>query len=329
MSGNVSQILNPIWVALAPDIRNLQMTPIRIGTRGSPLALAQAHETRQRLMAAHGLDEAQFEIVVIQTTGDQITDRPLAEIGGKGLFTKEIEEALFAESIDLAVHSMKDMPAIMPKGLAFAAVLPREDARDAFLSSDFASLMDLPQGAVLGSSSVRRNAQALRLRPDLKSVQFRGNVQTRLRKLSEGVAAATFLAVAGLKRLGLDHHIRSIFEMEQMLPAVAQGAIGIEINQANKKAQKLVEAIHHKTTGIAMQCERAFLATLEGSCRTPIAGHAIVDGTTVTFRGQALTLDGRESFEHSLSGTSKDAVDMGIEAGERVKAMGGEKLLYT
>ena len=305
------------------------MKRIRIGTRGSPLALAQAHETRARLMAAHGLEIDQFEIVVISVTGDQVQDRPLAEIGGKGLFTKEIEEALLNESIDLAVHSMKDMPAILPEGLAFGAVLEREDPRDAFVSLKHGSLFDMANGGVLGSSSVRRNAQALRLRPDLQAVQFRGNVQTRLRKLSEGVADATFLAVAGLNRLGLSQHISAIMEMDQMLPAVAQGAIGIEIKHANKKARDLVEAIHHKATGVAIQCERAFLATLDGSCRTPIAGHAKVDGTAVTFRGHALTLDGRDSFEHAVSGTSKDAVAMGIEAGERVKALGGEKLLYA
>ncbi len=305
------------------------MTPVRIGTRGSPLALAQAHETRARLMQAHGMAEDQFEIVVISVIGDRVQDRPLAEIGGKGLFTKEIEDALFAGSIDLAVHSMKDMPAIVPQGLAFGAVLEREDPRDAFVSIHSKSLMDLPEGAILGSSSVRRSAQALRLRPDLQSVPFRGNVQTRLRKLEEGVAAATFLAVAGLNRLGLSHHISAIMDMDQMLPAVAQGAIAIEIAQANTKARSLVETIHHKPTGIAMQCERAFLATLEGSCRTPIAGHAKVDGTTVTFRGHALTLDGRDCFEHAVNGTSKDAVAMGIEAGEKVKEMGGEKLLYT
>jgi hydroxymethylbilane synthase len=316
-------------VAVAPAQRNLQMTPVRIGTRGSPLALAQAHETRARLMQAHDMAEDQFEIVVISVIGDRVQDRPLAEIGGKGLFTKEIEDALFAGSIDLAVHSMKDMPAIVPGGLAFGAVLEREDPRDAFVSIHAKTLMDLPQSAILGSSSVRRNAQALRIRPDLQSAPFRGNVQTRLRKLEEGVAAATFLAVAGLNRLGLSHHISSIMEMEQMLPAVAQGAIAIEISQSNSRARDLVNAIHHKQTGIAIQCERAFLATLEGSCRTPIAGHATVDGTSVTFRGHALTLDGRDCFEHAVAGTSKDAVAMGIEAGEKVKEMGGEKLLYT
>ncbi len=329
MSGIVSYLSNAIRVPVAPDEWNWQLKRIRIGTRGSPLALAQAHETRARLMAAHDLPEDHFEIVVISVIGDRVADRPLTEIGGKGLFTKEIEDALFAETIDLAVHSMKDMPALVPEGLCFGAVLEREDPRDAFVSVTAKTLDTLPKGAVLGSSSVRRNAQALRLRPDLQPVQFRGNVQTRLRKLDDGVAQGTFLAVAGLNRLKLSHHISSIMDMDMMLPAVAQGAIAVEIKQANTRARDLVSAIHHKATGVAIQCERAFLATLEGSCRTPIAGHATVDGTSVRFRGQALTLDGREVFEYSVSGTSKDAVAMGIEAGERVKVLGGEKLKYT
>lgn len=293
---------------------------IRIGTRGSPLALAQAHETRLRLMQAHGLQEDQFEIVVISTTGDRILNQPLAEIGGKGLFTLEIEEALLAETVDLAVHSMKDMPATLPEGLAFAANLPREDARDAFVSLVAQTLRDLPQGAVLGSSSVRRNAQALRMRPDLKSVQFRGNVQTRMRKLADGVAMGTFLAVAGLNRLGLSQHISAIMEMEEMLPAVAQGAIGIEIKSNNQRARHLVEAIHHHTTGIAIACERAFLAKLEGSCRTPIAGHAMISGGALSFRGQILSLDGKQSSEVSLSGPIEDAAEIGNEAAIRAVA---------
>lgn len=293
---------------------------IRIGTRGSPLALAQAHETRLRLMQAHGLQEDQFEIVVISTTGDRILNQPLAEIGGKGLFTLEIEEALLAETVDLAVHSMKDMPATLPEGLAFAANLPREDARDAFVSLVAQTLRDLPQGAVLGSSSVRRNAQALRMRPDLKSVQFRGNVQTRMRKLADGVAMGTFLAVAGLNRLGLSQHISAIMEMEEMLPAVAQGAIGIEIKSNNQRARHLVEAIHHHTTGIAIACERAFLAKLEGSCRTPIAGHAMISGGALSFRGQILSLDGKQSSEVSLSGPIEDAAEIGNEAAIRAAA---------
>ncbi len=287
---------------------------IRIGTRGSPLALAQAHETRSRLMAAHGLDEKQFEIVVINTTGDRVLNQPLAEIGGKGLFTFEIEEALHNGSIDLAVHSMKDMPALLPDGLAIAAILEREDPRDAFVSVNYKSLQDMPQGGLLGSSSVRRNAQALRIRPDLKSVQFRGNVQTRMRKLAEGVAEATFLAVAGLNRLGMAHHISSIMDMDEMLPAVAQGAIGIEVKQNNTRAQDLVQAIHHNTSGIAIECERAFLARLDGSCRTPIAGHARIEGGKLFFKGQILALDGTTSSEVSKEGALEDAAKIGVEA---------------
>ena len=315
-------------VAVALSHRNMQMTTLRIGTRGSPLALAQAHETRDRLVAAHGLDPNSIEIVKIVTTGDRITDRPLADIGGKGLFTKEIEEALHAGTIDLAVHSMKDMPAIVPPGLDFAAILPREDARDAFISLSAKNLQSLPRAAKLGSSSVRRNAQALRLRPDLMPVQFRGNVDTRLRKLTEGMADATFLACAGLNRLGLSQHITTIMSMDEMLPAVAQGAIGIEIKTDNNRMRSLLEVINHSDSFEAVSCERAFLAVLEGSCRTPIAGHAVLDGTNILFRGHALTLDGQAVFEHSATGSKQDAVAIGREAGERVKHAGGEKLRY-
>ncbi len=305
------------------------MTKLRIGTRGSPLALAQAHETRDRLMAAHGFTQDQIEILVITTTGDRVRDRPLAEIGGKGLFTKEIEEALFAREIDLAVHSMKDMPAVVPAGLAFAAVLPREDARDAFLSFAAGSLQGLPGGAKLGSSSVRRNAQALRLRPDLEPVQFRGNVETRLRKLKESVAAATFLAVAGLNRLGLTQHITRIMPMEEMLPAVAQGAIGIEIRSDDSVTRGFVEAIDDRTSHIAVASERAFLATLEGSCQTPLAAHAVLHGGNLHLRAEALTLDGKDVFRHEVKGLTEDAVAMGREAGEKIKSAGGAKLLTS
>jgi hydroxymethylbilane synthase len=303
------------------------MKKLRIGTRGSPLALAQAHETRERLMATHGLAVDHIEIIVITTTGDRVRDRPLAEIGGKGLFTKEIEEALFAQDIDLAVHSMKDMPALVPQGLVFAAVLPREDARDAYLSFAAGSLQELPRDAKLGSSSVRRTAQALRLRPDLEPVQFRGNVDTRLRKLKEGVAAATFLAVAGLNRLKLTQHITRIMPMDEMLPAVAQGAIGIEIRDDDHVTRGLVEAINHRESHIAVSSERAFLATLEGSCQTPLAAHAVLNGGSLHLRAEALTLDGRDVFKHEIGGSVDDAVAMGRDAGERIKSLGGEKLL--
>lgn len=313
--------------ALASTTYTKQMSKIRIGTRGSPLALAQAHETRDRLVAAHGLDPADLDIVVITTTGDRIRDRPLAEIGGKGLFTKEIEDALYAKDIDLAVHSMKDMPALVPQGLAFVATLPREDARDALISLSAKSLADLPKGAKLGSSSVRRTAQALRVRPDLEAVQFRGNVETRLKKLADGVAAATFLATAGLNRLGLSQHIAAIIPMEEMLPAIAQGAIGIEMREDDRRIGDLLAAINHTDSATAVACERAFLAALDGSCRTPIAGHAKLVNGELHFRGETLTLDGRQVFTAERKGAPADAARMGADAAAEVKAKGGSLIV--
>jgi hydroxymethylbilane synthase len=304
------------------------MARLRIGTRGSKLALAQAAETRARLMMAHGLAEADIEIVTITTTGDQVRDRPLAEIGGKGLFTKEIEEALAAKAIDLAVHSMKDMPAHLPPGLVIAAYLPREDARDALVSPVARRIVELPQGAVLGTSSVRRAAQALRLRPDLTIVPFRGNVDTRLRKLADGVAQATLLACAGLNRLGVHVAEATPIAIDELLPAVAQGAIGLEIRQGDEMTRSLVAAINDAETETRVICERAFLATLDGSCRTPLAGHAVLDGEMIAFRGQALTPDGIHSFESLRSGASRDAERLGREAGEEVKALGGSLIAF-
>ena len=304
------------------------MPRLKIGTRGSPLALAQARETRARLMAAHGLAEDDIEIVVITTTGDRIRDRPLSEIGGKGLFTKEIEEALLARDIHLAVHSMKDMPAQLPESLIMAALLPREDPRDAFLSLSTKSIADLPQGAVVGSSSVRRTAQLLRLRPDVQVVQFRGNVETRLRKLADGVAQATFLACAGLNRLGLADKITAPISPEVMLPAVAQGAIGIETREDDAETRALLAAINHRDTEIVLACERAFLAALDGSCRTPLAGHATLQGETLHFRGHALTLDGKHCFETTRQGPLADAARMGADAGREVKALGGNLIAF-
>lgn len=304
------------------------MPKLKIGTRGSPLALYQAHETRDRLKAAHGLADDDIEIVVITTTGDRIRDRPLAEIGGKGLFTKEIEEALFAGDIHMAVHSMKDMPAQLPDGLVMAALLPREDPRDAFLSPVAKTIDDLAQGATVGSSSVRRAAQLKRLRPDLTVIQFRGNVETRLRKLEDGVAAATFLACAGLNRLGLTDKITSIVPVETMLPAVAQGAIGIETRDDDSGTRDLLAAINDEPTATAVACERAFLAALDGSCRTPLAGHAIIGSGRLSFRGHALTLDGTHCFETTREGTLADAERMGREAGEEVKRDGGSLIAF-
>lgn len=289
---------------------------IKIGTRGSPLALAQAHETKDRLMAAHNLPENRFEIVVIKTTGDAVQDRPLSEIGGKGLFTKEIEEALLDGSIDCAVHSMKDMPVEQPKGLALMCYLPREDVRDAFVSLKYKTLADLPQGAVLGSSSLRRRAQVAKRRPDIQLVEFRGNVQTRMRKLEDGVADATFLACAGLNRLGQSDVISSALDPAEMLPAVAQGAIGIECRIDDMAMRELLSAINDAETETRLVPERAFLKRLDGSCRTPIAGLAELDGDQITLRGEVLRPDGSEHVSDTISGKLTDGEALGIKLAE-------------
>lgn len=291
-------------------------TPLRIGTRGSPLALAQAHETRGRLMAAWDLPEAAFEIVVIRTTGDRIQDRPLKDLGGKGLFTREIEDALLSGAIDLAVHSMKDMPTLQPEGLALDAFLPREDPRDALMGA--ARLSALGAGDVVGTSSLRRRAQLLARRPDLRVVEFRGSVQTRLRKLEDGVARATFLAVAGLRRLGLDDLARAPIDPADMLPAVAQGAIGVERRAEDARARALLEPIHHRETGLRLAAERAFLAALDGSCETPIAGLAELDGGALRLRGEILRPDGSELFEGEERGAAEDGAAMGRALARRL-----------
>lgn len=296
--------------------------PLRIGTRGSPLALAQAAETRARLMAAHHLPEDAFRIVVIRTTGDRIQDRPLSELGGKGLFTREIEAALVADEIDIAVHSMKDMPTLQPAGLAITALLPRADVRDAFVSLGDATLASLPSGAVIGTSSLRRAAQLRHRRPDLRVVEFRGNVQTRLRKLADGVADATFLAMAGIARLGLDI-ARSPIDPDDMLPAVAQGAIGIETRTDDVRAGTLLAAIHHDPTAICLAAERRFLAGLDGSCQTPIAGLAELDGERLLFRGEILRPDGSERLSFAGEFTASDAEALGAEAAADLRARAG------
>lgn len=297
--------------------------PLKIGTRGSPLALAQAHETRDRLMAAFGLSEAAFQIVVIKTTGDRILDRPLKEIGGKGLFTREIEDALLAHEIDIAVHSMKDMPTIQPDGLILDTYLPREDVRDAFVSLHHASLADLPAGTVVGSSSLRRRAQLAHRRPDLQLVEFRGNVQTRLQKLADGVAGATFLAMAGLNRLGRADVARSAIDVDDMLPAVAQGAIGIERREGDDRAAELLAAIHHYDTGLRLAAERAFLRELDGSCQTPIAGLAELDDNLLRLRGEILRPDGSAAVADMLDGDARDGEAIGIELARRLLDRGG------
>lgn len=299
-------------------------SPLKIGTRGSPLALAQAYETRMRLMAAHGLPEDAFEIVIIKTTGDDRAlidaDKPLKELGGKGLFTKEIEEAMLEGRIDIAVHSMKDMPVKQPEGLVLNCYLPREDTRDAFVSRDFAGISDLPQGAVVGSSSLRRRAQLAFRRPDLKMVEFRGNVQTRLKKLEAGVASATFLAMAGLNRLGMAQVARSAIEPEQMLPAVAQGCIGIERRENDAAAEALLAAIHDVPAGHRLACERAYLATLDGSCETPIAGLSVLEGDQIWLRGEVLRPDGSDALFEEGRAAISDAAALGEDIARKLLA---------
>jgi len=301
----------------------VQVGRIRIGTRGSPLALAQANEVRRRLIEAHGLDASAVEIHSFTTTGDRIQNRPLSEAGGKGLFTKEIEEALLAGQVEMAVHSMKDMPTVLPDGLVIAAMLPREDVRDAFISLRHSSIADLPAGAVVGSSSLRRQAQVRKLRPDLKVAEFRGNIDTRLRKLEEGVADATFLACAGLNRVGRADRITTIMSTEDMLPAVAQGAIGVEIRSGDAETARLVSAINHEPTAICVNTERAFLARLEGSCRTPIAGLAELHGGVIHFRGMILSPDGSRFYETGRQGSPADAIAMGDDAGGELRSRAG------
>ena len=304
-----------------PDIR------ITIGTRGSPLALAQAHEVQRKLAAVHGLELGALPVVEIRTSGDIIQDRPLSEVGGKGLFTKEIEVALLSGEIDVAVHSMKDLETAMPDGLAIAAVLEREDVRDAFISRKFQSLAEMPAGAVIGTSSLRRRAQVKHIRPDLDVVEFRGNVQTRLRKLDDGVADATFLACAGLRRLGLDELATAPIDVDQMLPAVAQGALALQIRADDAATRDRLAPLDHQPTALCTMAERTFLAKMDGSCRTPIAGLARLDGSQLVFRGQILRPDGSESLAADRAGQVTSAIDMAISAAEDLLGRAGPDFL--
>jgi hydroxymethylbilane synthase len=292
---------------------------LRIGTRGSRLALVQAEAVRAHL-AGEGVTA---ELVVIRTSGDRIQDRPLAEAGGKGLFTKEIEEALLSGAIDLAVHSAKDLPTFLPAGLMLAACLQREDPRDVFVSRKARSIADLPSGASVGTSSPRRQALVKRVRPDVATTLLRGNVETRLRKLEAGEADATILALAGLKRLDLIEAATRIMSIEEFLPAVGQGAIAIEARSDDEHARDVVARIDHAETSRAIEAERAFLSVLDGSCRTPIAGHAVIEGSTLIFRGLVARADGSDSREVTRQGSANNAAAIGRDAGEELKLRAG------
>ncbi len=301
---------------------------IRIGTRGSPLALAQAAETASRLAAAHPELRAEGAVAtsVIRTTGDRMSQGPLAEIGGKGLFTKEIEEALLAGHIDIAVHSMKDVPTALPAGLVVSCILPREDPRDALICAGADSIAALPPGAVVGTASLRRKAQLLHRRPDLVVTVLRGNVETRLRKIAAGEAAATLLAMAGLKRLGLADRAAAAISVDEMLPAVAQGAIGIECRADDAATLTRLAPLNDGDSFAAVAAERAFLAALDGSCRTPIAALATVAGDgSIDFRGLIAAPDG--SAVHAARRSGGDGVALGLEAAAELLAVAGPDFL--
>ena len=300
-----------------------------IGTRGSPLALWQANHVRALLIDVHGLGEDAVALEPITTSGDRIRDKPLRDFGGKGLFTKEIDEALLGKTVDIAVHSMKDLPTDLPPGITIAAVLPRGDVRDAFISAKGESLAALPPGAVVGSSSLRRQAQVKRLRPDLQAIDFRGNVETRLKKLDQGIVDATLLALAGLERLGLTGHVTSVLPTDEMLPAVAQGAIGVSCRSDDAQTRELLQSLNDDSTATAVVCERAFLGELDGSCRTPIAGLAEIADGLLRFRGLVLNPEGTEWHEIERSGAPEDAVSIGAGSGRELLALAGPNFLAS
>jgi hydroxymethylbilane synthase len=301
------------------------MTPLRIATRGSPLALVQANLVREALQVAHGGPLA--ELVVVKTMGDTIQDRPLRDFGGKGLFTREIEETLLRGEADLAVHSAKDMPTLSRPGLRLAAVLPREDVRDCLISGAGWTLDALPKGARIGTTSLRRQAQLLRARPDLTVTDLRGNVESRLRKLEAGAFDAILLAAAGLARLGLAPQGTVLLKPEEMLPAVGQGAIGIEIRADDERMAVALAPINHANSFIAVEAERAYLALLDGSCRSPIAGHTTLAGGRFTLHGAALSPDGREAYAAHLSGPTDQAVAIAQAVAEEIRSQAPEAFI--
>ena len=318
--------MQSLMATSASDINRAQ---IRVGTRGSPLALAQADETRARLIAAHPHLAApgSIEICVIRTTGDKVQDRPLSEIGGKGLFTKEIEDALLAGEIDVAVHSMKDVPTWLPDGLVIDCLLPREDPRDVLIATAGTSIATLPRGAVVGSASLRRAAQVKVLRPDLSIVPLRGNVETRIAKVQRGDATATLLALAGLKRLHKQNVATAILSVDEILPAVAQGAIGLETRAGDDRVNALLAPLNDRNTQLRVAAERACLGVLDGSCRTPIAAFAELSGDAMRLRALIALPDGSQVHRQDEVGTASDAAALGMQIGGRLKEMAGPDFL--
>lgn len=298
---------------------------LRIGTRGSLLALKQSENVKTALQAQW--PELQVELQIIKTTGDKILDVPLAKVGGKGLFVKEIEDALLNRSVDLAVHSMKDVPADLPDGLCIGAIPPREDPRDVLVASRGESLPHLPQGARVGTSSLRRAAQLKKLRPDCAIESLRGNLDTRLRKVREGMYDAVVLAAAGLRRMGWEDRITCYLDPEVFVPAIGQGAIGIEIRGTDEYLQRLLGPLHHTDTAVAVGAERALLKELQGGCQVPIGGYATVSGGTVELTGLVASLDGREMFRITRSAAREQAESLGRSLAGEILAAGGRRIL--
>jgi len=298
---------------------------IRIGTRKSKLALWQANHIAS-LLKQH-FPDIQIEIIKITTKGDKILDVPLAKVGGKGLFVKEIEEAMLRNEIDIAVHSLKDVPTYFPEGLGIVAVPEREDPRDAFLSLKYSSIEEMGKGAVLGTSSLRRKAQILTKRDDLDIKDLRGNVDTRIRKMEEGQFEGIILAYAGLKRLGLDGKVKQVFDTDYMIPAVAQGLLGIEARLDDQKTMEIVSVLNHKESWIRAEAERAFLKRLEGGCQVPLAGYSEINKNTITITGFVSDLEGRRVFKDKISGSINSPEQLGVELAEKLLDMGAREVL--
>ncbi len=310
-----------------PKTENRKPTPppIRIGTRGSALALVQARWVQAQLQERY--PDCPVELVIIKTTGDRLKDVPLAQIGGKGLFIKEIEEALIAGTVNLAVHSLKDMPAQIPQGMMLGAVPPREDCRDAFISKRYNSLAEIPPGGRVGTGSLRRRVQLLHLRPDLEVIPIRGNVDTRLRKMEEQGLDALILAAAGLNRLGLGHIPRGFLSEADMLPAVGQGALGLEVRTQDKEMRDAVAFLDDPATRFATTGERAFLARLEGGCVVPVAAYGRMQGNSLTLTALISDLEGRGMLKDSLTGPPEEAASLGTRLAETLLDQGGREIL--
>lgn len=307
----------------------MQLAPIKIGSRGSPLAVAMAAEVKESLKTAHNLSDPAIKLESITTTGDRIQNRSLAESGGKGLFTVEIEMALLAGVIDIAVHSTKDMPTLLPEGLKISGYLKREDPRDAFVGAKVQSFHDLPTGATVGTAALRRRALVKKLRPDLTTILMRGNIDTRLKKVQTGAVDATFLAMAGVNRLGLQRYIHEIMDHKIFPPAPGQGAICLETRVNDDRIDQLIAPIQDQETQVALCCERQFLASLDGSCRTPIAGYAHIKGDTLFFHGMILTPDGQTFHEITLQGEKAEAEVIGRNAAQKLRRDAGEAFFLS